>query len=47
MIDAVLLLSLATIVAILIIAGYLGRYAYRQIKADTLAAEKADQERQK
>ena len=40
MIDAVLLLSLATVAAILIIAGYLGRYAYRHIRADTHAARK-------
>lgn len=38
MIDAVLLLSLATVAAILVMAGYLGRYAYRHIQADTRAA---------
>ncbi|WP_339898915.1 hypothetical protein [uncultured Gilvimarinus sp.] len=38
MIDTVLLLSLATVAAILVMAGYLGHYAYRHIQADTRAA---------
>ncbi|WP_198144046.1 DUF3149 domain-containing protein [Gilvimarinus agarilyticus] len=43
MIDAVLLLSLATVAAILVMAGYLGRYAYRHIQADTRAAGALEQ----
>jgi ABC-type antimicrobial peptide transport system permease subunit len=47
MFDLVLLLSLATVLAIFIIAGYLGYYAYRHIKADTIAAKEATQAREK
>ncbi|WP_020208553.1 DUF3149 domain-containing protein [Gilvimarinus chinensis] len=37
MIDSVLVLSLATIIAILAIMGYLGWYAYRHIRDDSRA----------
>ncbi len=35
MIDSVVVLSLATIIAILAIMGYLGWYAYRHIRDDS------------
>ncbi|MDO3387722.1 hypothetical protein QWI17_17900 [Gilvimarinus sp. SDUM040013] len=37
MFDFVLLLSTATIIAILLIMGYLGYYAYRHIQDDSRA----------